>query len=410
MSSLKRVAEESGVPLLTAYQALSNACAVDAEASERVSRAAATLGYTLRVTIRDVAALAGVSVTTVSYVINDNPLIQETTRRRVKQAIQALGYRPNSTARNLKASETRMIGYAWHRVQDEVQRNPVLDRFLYELAQAAESHGYHVLTFAQSGPHQEQSYTDLIRTSRVDGFVISDITYDDPRIRTLQELGIPFSAFGRANPDWDFPYADDDGQRGVGLVMEHLVAQGHRCIAMVCWPDGTVVGDIRARGYIETLVTAGIDPRPDWLARTPNDVPNAAHTAERVLATTPRPTAIICATDIMAIGVRLCLERSRVGLGTGIAAARYDDTPVAEALGLTSVHQHIDVIAATVASLLIGEIRAAPAANRQVLVEPRLVVRASSTTGSTGSTLSYLENFAPPSADAGACEAPSRHN
>jgi len=379
MPSLKGVAEHAGVPLLTAYQVLSNSNVVEAEVSERVRRAATALGYTLRITIRDVAALAGVSVSTVSYVINDNPLINIATRQRVKEAILALRYRPNSTARNLKASETRMIGYAWHRVQDKVQRNPVLDRFLYEMAQAAESHGYHVLTFAQSEAHQEQSYADLIRTNRVDGFVLSDTTYDDPRIRALRELGVPFAAFGRANPDWDFPFVDDDGQRGVGLVVEHLRAQGHTRIAMLSWPEGTVVGDIRVRGYSEALAAAGIDPRPDWLARTPNDVPHAALAAERVLAATPRPTAILCATDIMAVGVRLCLERSRIGLGTDIAVASYDDTPVAEALDLTSVHQHIGLIARTVTELLVGGIRGAPTADQHVLVEPRLVVRASST-------------------------------
>jgi DNA-binding LacI/PurR family transcriptional regulator len=254
----------------------------------------------------------------------------------------------------------------------------VLDRFLYEMAQAAESHGYHVLTFAQSGADVEKCYTDLIRTSRVDGFMLSDTTYDDPRIRTLQALGIPFAAFGRANPALDFPFADDDGRVGVGLVVEHLRAQGHTRIAMIGWPEGTVVGDIRVEGYREALRSAGIEPRADWLVRTLNDVPHAATAAESVLRTTPVPTAIICATDIIAIGVRLYLERSGILKSGRIAIASYDDTPVAEALDLTSVHQQIDVIARTVADMLIGEIRSAPVPERHVLVAPRLVVRASS--------------------------------
>ncbi len=366
------------MPILTAHHALSNTEAVDEATRSRVRRAAVDRGYSLRVTIRDVAALAGVSVSTVSYVLNANPLIQPSTRRRVEEAIQALGYRPNSTARNLQASETRLIGYAWHRVQDEVQRNPILDRFLYEMAQTSESHGYHVLTFAQSAVHEEKSYESLIGASRVDGFVLSDTAYNDPRIRRLQKLKFPFAAFGRASTDWDFPYVDDDGRSGIALVVEHLLARGHRRIAMMSWPDGTVVGDTRVQGYREALAKAGIDPQPTWLPRTPNDVTHAMEAARQVLSLTPRPTAIICATDIMAIGVRFYLESSGLRVGRDVAVTGYDDTPVAEALGLTSVRQQVDAIARAVTDLLLAEIQGAPLAERHILVEPRLVPRASS--------------------------------
>ncbi len=372
------VAEKAGVPLLTAYNALSNAQEVEQSVVERVRAVATEQGYMLRITIRDVAALAGVSVSTVSYVLNDSPLINVRTRRKVKTAIQALGYRPNSTARNLKASETRLIGYAWHKVHDVVQRNPILDRFLYEMAQAAETRGYHVLTFAQSGPHEEHSYTELIRTSRVDAFVLSDTTYDDRRIARLQELEIPFACFGRANPDADFPYADDDGHRGVGLLVEHLLAQGHKDIAMLGWPEGIVVSDIRVRGYLDALANAGIDPRPDLLVHTINDVSHAALAAEQVLSRSPQPTAVICASDIIAIGLRTYLEHAGLRIGTDVAVASYDDTPVAEALHLTSAHQRIDVIADTVISLVVGRLRGTPPAEQHVLVAPSLVVRASS--------------------------------
>lgn len=378
MSSLRSVSEQAGVPLLTAYTAMTEPSAVPAEVERRVRRAAADQRYTLRVTIRDVAIVAGVSVSTVSYVINDSALITAKTRLRVEAAIQALGYRPNSTARNLKASETRMIGYSWHRVHDVVQRNQVLDRFLYEVAQAAESNGYHILTFAQSGPHEDQSYIDLIRTSRVDGFVLSDTMYDDPRIRRLLELDFPFACFGRSNADWDFPFADDDGRRGVGLVVEHLRRQGHTHIAMLGWLEGTVVGDIRVHGYQEALHVAGLAALPDLLVRTPNDVLNASKAAAHVLSRVPRPTAIICGTDIIAIGVKTHLESSGLLIGTDVAVASYDDTPVAEALDLTSVHQKIDRIAHAVTDLVIGKIRGMSTTDRHILVAPTLVVRSSS--------------------------------
>src|SRR5262249_49574832 len=149
MATLKDVADRAEVSMATAYQILSGSAEIDDGAREAVVKAAGALKYQLNITIRDVAAYAGVSVTTVSYVINDNPLVKPTTRQHVRNAIRDLGYHPNTTARNLKTNETRLIGYAWHVAEDAIRRNPLLDLFLYELAQRAESFSYHILTFTQ---------------------------------------------------------------------------------------------------------------------------------------------------------------------------------------------------------------------------------------------------------------------
>jgi LacI family transcriptional regulator len=127
------------------------------------------------------------------------------------------------------------------------------------------------------------------------------------------------------------------------------------------------------------LSAAGIEAPPDWLRRTVNDVSHATNAAAELLAAAPRPTAIICATDIIAIGVRAYLERVGLKMGKDIAVTSYDDTPVAVALGLTSVHQDIATIAKTLTQILLAEIQGTPAANRRVLVEPSLIVRESST-------------------------------
>src|SRR5258707_12314839 len=164
MATLKDVADRANVPMSIAYEVLMGSTEVADDICAAVMGSAEALNYRLNITIRDVAAYAGVSVTTVSYVINNNPLIKPATRKRVRDAIRDLGYHPNTTARNLKASETRMIGYAWHVAEDPVRRNPVLDLFLYELAQYAESCGYHILTFTQPLHSGIKSYEDLSNT------------------------------------------------------------------------------------------------------------------------------------------------------------------------------------------------------------------------------------------------------
>ena len=183
MASLKKVAEKANVSVVIAYQALTNSVEIDAVTRKVVTQAADSLSYNLNITLRDVAAYAGVSTTTVSYVINNNPLVKPTTRKLVMQAIKDLNYHPNTNARNLKSSETRMVGYAWHVMEDPIRRNAILDKFLYDMAQAAESYGYHVLTFTQPTQLGFKSYDDLINTNRVDGFILTDTTFNDHRIQ-----------------------------------------------------------------------------------------------------------------------------------------------------------------------------------------------------------------------------------
>src|SRR5258706_12491692 len=163
-----------------------------------VNQAEEALKYQLNIQMRDVASYAGVSITTVSYVINNNPLIKPATRQRVRNAIRDLGYHPNTMARNLKANESRMIGYAWHVAEDPLHRNPLLDLFLYELAQHGEANGYHILTFTQPTRPGLKSYESLINSNRVDGFVLSDVTYEDLRVKKLLEMKVPFAAYGKS--------------------------------------------------------------------------------------------------------------------------------------------------------------------------------------------------------------------
>lgn len=378
MASLMNVAEKANVSILTAYKALSNPLEVDADTRKVVSDVASSLNYNLNITLRDVAAYAGVSVTTVSYVINRNPLVKSATKNLVLQAIKDLNYHPNTAARSLKENRTRMIGYAWHTMEDPVRRNAILDRFLYDMAQAAESYGYHVLTFSQSSQLGFKSYEELINTNRVDGFVLTDTSFNDYRIQNLLERKIPFAAWGTSNPEWDFPYVDVDGQRGIELAVEHLLLRGHERIALLTWPEGTVVGDVRKKGYYSALQIAGITPRPEWIAYTPNIVDYAYHAAQQVLSCKPTPTAVICVNDVMALGVRKYLESVGLKIGEDVAVTGYDDTPIADLLGLTSVQQPVATVASRVVDLLMAEIQDTPLLKHQIVLEPTLIVRDSS--------------------------------
>ncbi len=322
------------------------------------------------------AAYAGVSVTTVSYVLNDNPLVKPATRQIVRNAIRDLRYHRNTTARNLKTNETRLIGYAWHVAEDAVRRNQLLDLFLYELAQHAESSGYHILTFTQIGG--VKAYEDLVNANRVDGFVLSDVTYNDERVKRLLDMKVPFAAYGKSDDAWDFPYVEVDGNRGMQLAVEHLIANGHTRIGLISWPSGSRIGDTRTEGYFDTLRRSNLPIREAWVAHSSNTLGEAFQAAQRILSSKPAPTAVVCANDIMAFGVKRYVESVGLEVGVDVALTGYDDTPVAELIGLTSIRQPISMIANKVTELVLAEINHQLPADRHIVLEPMLIVRASS--------------------------------
>ena len=148
-------------------------------------------------------------------------------------------------ARGLKSNHTRLIGYGWHKTEDPGRPNALLDRFLYDTAQAAEAWGYHILTFAQPSEISVRRYAELIQTTRIDGLVLTDISYHDERVRYLRDAGVPFVAFGHTDEEGDFPSVEVDGRLGMKLAVEHLISRGHERIALLCWPAGMRVGDVR---------------------------------------------------------------------------------------------------------------------------------------------------------------------
>ena len=192
------------------------------------------------------------------------------------------------------------------------------------------------------------------------------------------ERKVPFAAWGQSNTEWAYPYIDVDGCKGMGLVIDHLILRGHKRIAFLGWPEGTVVGDARTKGYYEAMNAAGIEPKPEWVGYTPNIVEYAYRAAQQVLSTNPSPTAVVCVNDIMALGVRSYLESVNLQIGEDVAVTGYDDTPIAELLGLTSVRQPVNEVATRVVDLLMAEIQGITLSKRQIILEPSLVIRGSS--------------------------------
>ena len=246
-------------------------------------------------------------------------------------AAERLGYRANITARNLQASETRLIGYSW-RPSPVEQFNPILDKFLQSIAEAAARHDYRILAFPSIDVQEELSaYEEMMLIGQVDGFVITNTNFDDERVLSLVKNHFPFVSFGRANEDWDFPWIDVDGTAGTLSATRHLVAQGHRRIAFLAWPELSQTGHFRLKGYQDGMAQAGLLIDPDWLEMAGN-VYGESYAAMQRLLTLPaerRPTAVIASSDLMAMGAMNAAWEAGLEVGRDLSVVGFDDVPVA---------------------------------------------------------------------------------
>lgn len=333
-------------------------------------------------TIRDVAREAGVSIATVSYVLNNSRNVGPETRARVLEAARRLAYRPNITARNLQASETRLFAYTWQPSPPD-HFNPILDSFLQAAVYAAAERGYRFLVFPTHSVEEEvATYETLMLEGQVDGFVLSNTNLDDARVEYLVTAGFPFVAFGRSNPQWDFPAVDVDGTFGVRRAVQHLHARGHRRIGALAWPEESLTGRYRLRGYEQGMAEAKLPLCADWVRRTENRYSDAYNTTAALLRLPEgkRPTALIAMSDLMGIGAMNAAWDLGLEPGRDVAVVGFDDSSVTRFVrpALSSIAQPIAEVGRRLVDMLAALCQGEPIAERTLVLRPELVVRASS--------------------------------
>jgi DNA-binding LacI/PurR family transcriptional regulator len=321
-----------------------------------------------KITISTVAEHAGVSRQTVSNVLNSPHLVREETRERVLAAVHHLGYRVSQTARQMRTGRSRLLAVRIDEVRDGINGS-VLDRFLHGLTESAEMAGYRLMLYtAPDATREIAAFDDLLGAYDLDGFVLDSTHRGDPRTAWLEERGVPFVTFGRPwGAAGGHPWVDVDGAAGTGQATRHLLAAGHRRIGFIGWPGGHgEVPDDRRAGWERALREAGLDPSGLHLG-LPDGVAEGEHAARTLLALPDPPTALVCASDSLALGA----------LGKGAAVVGFDDTPVAEAIGLTSVSQPLAEVAGRCIDLLIHRLDGAVPEPEHILLTPRLAVRTS---------------------------------
>jgi DNA-binding LacI/PurR family transcriptional regulator len=324
------------------------------------------------VVMADVARLAGVSLQTVSRVINDSPHVRVDTRDRVLEAMRKLDYTPNSVARALVTGRSRTLGVVSF---DTTLYGPAST--LLGLERAAHAAGYFVSIISLDALDRESvsSAVARLRNQGVDGIVV--IAPQESAAHTLLQLpeGVPIVA-AEAGPGSDVPLVEIDQVQGARLATWHLLELGHRTVWHVSGPRDWLEAQDRERGWRSTLEGAGLAAPPvlvgDWS-------PASGYELGLRLAADAEVTAVFVANDQMALGVLRAMHEAGRSVPGDISIAGFDDIPEAAYFmpPLTTVKQDFNEMGRRSLHLLLEQIERGERTPARETVDPRLIVRAS---------------------------------
>ena len=329
------------------------------------------------VTIRDVARVAGVSPSTVSRVLNGKMVVRKETEERVWAAVEDLGYRPNALARALITRHTSAVGIILSDVCD-----PFYPPIVQGVTEVANINHYSSFLCDLSPEPDEVFYLRLVHEQRVDGVVIGTSHIPDEHILAFMEEGVPLVLINRRMEG--APSVEGDNERGGRQATLHLVEGGHKRIAHIGVPSHVKSGILRRKGYEDVLRGQGL-PVISELIVVEEDTPEGGYRAAKVLLSRKeRPTAVFAYDDAMAIGAMQAFLEEGVGVPEDIAVVGYDDILLARYVtpSLTTIEQPRRHMGRLAMEMLLRLIRGEEFEEREIVLEPRLIVRRSSVSSS----------------------------
>ncbi len=330
-------------------------------------------------TIDDVAALAGVSIKTVSRVVNKEPNVRQSTQDKVEAAIAQLNYQPNRSARSLAGSRSFLVGLLY----SNPSPNYIIHAQTGALATCRqEGFGLLIHPCDYQSPDLIPEILDLARGSRLDGLILTPpLTDNSAFLAALNEQGIRYSSIAPIEHGQEVPCAFCDDRLAACEMTEYLIELGHTRIGFILGhPDHGATHE-RYAGYIDALEKHGIKENKSLVRQGYFNFGSGKACAEKLLEMKNPPTAIFASSDDMASGVLVAAHERGLSIPEQLSIAGFDDAPLA-AQGwpsLTTIRQPIQDMAAKAAGLLIAQVRGKSAEQTQYLLHCTLIKRASTT-------------------------------
>ncbi|MBK5540225.1 LacI family DNA-binding transcriptional regulator [Pseudomonas sp. TH05] len=325
-------------------------------------------------TIKDVAALAGISYTTVSHVVNKTRPVSEEVRVKVEAAIKHLDYVPSAVARSLKAKTTATIGLL---VPNSL--NPYFAELARGIEDYCERNGYCViLCNSDDNPHKQSSYLRVLLEKRVDGLIVTSAGGDSGLAEGLAAVRTPMVIVDRGLEGVDADLVRIDHEYGAYLATRHLLELGHRDIACIGGPANTSVAQMRLAGFLRALKGAGFAVPPERILQSDFTSTGGYSAAAFLLQNNP-PSAIFACNDMMGIGVLRAAAERNIRVPSELSVIGFDDIQMSRYVypALTTVGQSILQLGEKAAELLLRRIAKPGQAIDQRIVTPNIVLRES---------------------------------
>ena len=338
----------------------------------------------MSVTLKDIAHKVGYSVTTVSRALNDYDDVSEETKQLIKRVAQEMGYHPHVIAQSLQRRRTNTVGFIVPATERYLS-DPYFLELLAGIGDGAASYDFDLLisTCKPMDPKEPLVYERMVKGRKVDGIVVARTRCDDERITYLASEGFPLIAFGRTASEQDFPYLDVDGEKGVCEAVEYLIGLGHRRIGFISPSMYLMFAEHRLAGYKRALQDNGLELDPALVVEGNLTQSGGYQRMEQLLDLEEPPTAVVTGNDLMAFGAMETAQERGLVVGHDIAVIGFDDIPLAAYFRptLTTVRQPIYDIGKMLSQMLIKIIKGEEPAQRQIILQPELVIRESSGVG-----------------------------
>ena len=329
-------------------------------------------------TLRDVAEVAGVHAATASRALNPETrrLVNAETARRVLRAAESLGYQPNPIARSLKTAKSRTIGIV---IPDLT--NPLFPPIVRGIEDVLGPAGYSALLVnTDNDAEREKSLVGSLRSRQVEGFIVATARLDHPLLAQLHAQGVKMILVNRRAEGVDVPSITPDDATGVGLAVKHLVDLGHRRIVHLAGPQTTSTGVIRARAFRSALRDHGLDDDPSLIVSCEYWTEDeGARALREVLDSGADFTAVVAGNDLIALGCYDVFAERGISCPEQISVVGFNEMPFLDKLRppLTTVAIPHYEIGGEAARLLLDTIEEPDRHPRSVLMNPSLVIRAS---------------------------------
>jgi LacI family transcriptional regulator len=326
--------------------------------------------------IRSLASRLGLSITTVSRALAGYPDVAAATRERVQREAERTGYRPNHVAQRLRTGRSGTVGIV-------VPSEPgTFDQFflatLGAIGPLLSRDGLDLVPMgAPPGKAEMHAYRHLVEHHRVDGVLLARTRRDDPRISYLLERGVPFVAHGRSETRGSFASLDIDGETAFAAATERLLGFGHSQIGLINAPEQYMFAHHRAMGWQRALTAVGLPLGPVLRGEATEE---NGHRLMRALLQSERPpTAVLCATDRMAVGALHAIAAAGLRAGRDVSVIGYDDLPMAGYTDppLTTFEQPIARMAQRMVEMLLALLDGADPSQLREVWTPRLIARQS---------------------------------